>query len=319
MSWYFVTLIFITSCLALSWLSSKLIVSLVEIARYLRWREFIIAFFLMAFATSLPDLLVGLNAAFQDKSSLALGSILGGNLVDLTLALALGVFFTKKGIEAESAMVQKSALFTTIIAILPIFLMLDGNLNRIDGLILIASFFIYALWIFSRSDHFKKHYHQNNGTSFQLKHFLTHLGKIIVLFILLTIASQGVVASADFFSIELGISIGLVGMLIVGLGNTFSDIYLSILSARKNENWMILGEIMGSVIICATLVLGIVILVRPFEVIDLSNFITARFFLVLAALLSLLVIKTGHKITKKEGVVLLFIYIFFLITEVMIK
>src|SRR3989344_8952817 len=137
MPWYFSIFLFIASCTLLSWLSSRLVKSLVQIAKYLHWKEFIIAFFVMAFAASLPNLFTDLNAALQGKPELALGDIIGGNLVDLTLVLAIGIFFSKRGLSSESSMVQTSAIFTTIIAVLPLFLIFDGNLGRMDGLVLI--------------------------------------------------------------------------------------------------------------------------------------------------------------------------------------
>ena len=284
------------------------------------WREFIIAFFVMAVAASLPDLFICINAVIQGKPALALGDILGGNLVDLTLVLAIAVFFSKRGLETGSAMVQKSAIFTAIIAVLPLLLILDSRLDRIDGVILIVTFFLYSWWLFSKSEHFKKRYKSvKHGVTAGFKGFLFNLVKIIILLILLLVASQAVVASAEFFSTSLNISLALVGILIVGLGNAFPDMYFSIVSARRDENWLVLGDIMGSVIICATLVLGTVALIAPFEILDFAPFATARMVLILAALLSLIFIKTGKKVTYKEGLVLLLLYIAFLIIEVFMK
>ena len=82
---------------------------------------------------------------------------------------------------------------------------------------------------------------------------------------------------------------------------------------------MVVGELMGSVVICATLVLGFVALVYPFEIKDFSAYIGARTFMLLAVIISLVFIKTGKKITKKEGLFLLFIYIAFLVFEVFVN
>ena len=86
--------------------------------------------------------------------------------------------------------------------------------------------------------------------------------------------------------------------------------------ARKEKNWMVLGDMMASVIVPATLVLGIVALVAPFQIKDFSPFLIARIFMLIACLFYLLVIISGKKITKKEGLLLLFIYIAFLLTEI---
>lgn len=319
MAWYFIVFMFAFSCFLLSWLSSRLIKSLVHIAKYLHWREFIIAFFVMAFAVSLPNLFVDVNAVLQNKPELAFGDIIGGNLVDLTLVLAIAAFFSRKGLMADSKVVQRSAIFTTIIAVLPLILVFDNHLGRIDGIILISSFLFYSWWIFSKKERFNKAYKGNSrGPIKSFKSFLINLAKIIVLLILLLLSSQAVIISSQFFSEKLGISLALVGILIVGLGNAFPEIYFSVISAKREENWLVLGDLMGSVIICATLVLGIIALTMPFEIKDLSPFLTARIFLILAIIFSLIFIRTGKKITKKEGLFLLSIYIIFLMFEIFI-
>src|SRR3989344_2046721 len=273
MPWYFFVIIFIFSCIVLSWLSSRLVTSLILIAKYLRWKEFIIAFFVMAFAASLPNLFVDLSAVFEGIPELALGDIIGGNLIDLTLVLAIAVFFSRRGISAQSQMVQKSAVFTTIIAILPLALIFDSDLSRIDGAILIVSFLIYSFWLFSKKERFNKTYSASFETPASgFKIFLIHILKIIILLLLLLAASQAVVSSAQFFSEKLGISVALVGILIVALGNCFPEAYFSIISARKEQNWLVLGDLMGSVIISSTLVLGIIALIAQFKVADISPF-----------------------------------------------
>lgn len=327
MEWYFVVFIFLSSCILLSWLSSSLVKSLVQIAKYLQWREFIIAFFVMAFAVSLPDLFCDLNAVFQGKPELALGDIIGGNLVDLTLVLAIAVFFSRKGLMAKSQMVQTSAVFTTGIAVLPLLLILDGTLDRIDGFILIGAFVVYCWWLFSKKEHFQDSHEQkqekinhNNGELVKsFRHFLFNIIKMVVLLILLLISSSSVVWSAQFFADKLEISLSLVGVLIVGFGNAIPEMYFSVISARKDKNWLVLGDLMGSVIVCATLVLGIVALVNPFRITDFSPFLNARIFLIVAAVLSLIFIKSGKQITRREGLFLLMVYIVFLLVEVFTK
>ena len=319
MEWYLVVAIFIISCFVLSWLSSRVIKDLVSVAKYLNWREFIIAFFVMSVATSLPNLFTDFNAALQGKPELAFGDLIGGNLVDLTFVLAIATFFSKKGLSSESGMVQKSAIFTTIIAVLPLLLIFDGNLSRTDGLVLIGAFALYSWWIFSERDHFKKRYSSPKTAVAGFGGFVKSLLKILVLLTLLLGASFAVVGSAQFFADKLGISLALVGVLILGLGNSFPETYFAVVSARKDQNWLVLGDMMGSVIVCTTLVLGLIATILPFEIHDFSPFIIARAFLIIAAVFSLIFIRSGRRITKREGLFLLFLYISFLMFEVFLK
>lgn len=311
--------LFLLSCLVLAFLSSRIIRSLDKIARYLGWREFVIAFFVIAIAGNLPNLFVDFNAALQGKPEITLGDIIGGNLVDLTIILAISTFFSRKGLSAKSEMVQKTAMFTSAIAILPLLLIWDGKMDRMDGIILIFAFLFYAWWLFAEEGRFRKVYREKNSHHMTPTGFTWAIVEVILLVILLLVSSQAVVWSAQFFATSLGVSLSLVGIIIVALGNSFPETYFSIVSARKEENWMVLGDLMGSVISCATLVLGIIVVIVPFEIKDLSLFLAARTFLIIAAAFSLLFIITNKKISKKEGLFLLFIYIAFLITQIFIK
>ncbi|MBI2050139.1 MAG: sodium:calcium antiporter [Candidatus Staskawiczbacteria bacterium] len=314
---FFYIIAFLISIFILVWLSSRLIKALVSFARYLGWREFIVAFFVMAVVGSLPNLFVGIGAALRGFPQLSFGEILGGNLVDLTLVMALAILMSKGPISTESKMVQQSAIFTAVITILPLFLILDGKLDRIDGLVLIFAFFVYAFWIFSKGDRFRKVYTSNRQQPIEgFSKFLKDLIKIIIFLSILLATSQIIINSAQYFSNKLGISLSLVGLLIVGLGNCFPEAYFSIVSAKKGEGYMILGDLMGSVISCATLVLGIVVLIAPFSVSDFSPFLIARIFLIIALALFLITIRTSKEITKKEAIILLFIYIAFLLAEI---
>lgn len=313
--------IFIFSCFILSWLSSKLITTLTEIAKYLRWREFIIAFFVMGFAASLPNLFVDLNAAFRGMQQISFGDIMGGNLIDLSLAMAIAVLFSRRSISTESRMVQSSAILTTIIAVLPWILILrTGGLDRIDGVILILAFFGYSFWLFSKDSRFKKVYSDKKVKNIGKKSvFIWEVIKIIIILVVLLGASYAVVYTAQYFARTFDVSLAMVGVLIVALGNCFPETYFAIISAKKEENWMVLGDMMASVIVCATLVLGVVALLAPFQIKDFSPFFIARIFMVVSCVFYLLFVASGKKITKKEGLYLLLIYIVFLITEVFIR
>ena len=314
--------IFISACLALSWLSKSLIRTLVQIAKFLRWREFIVGFFVMAVATSLPNLFVDVNAALRGIPQLAFGDVLGGNFVDLTLVLGLAVLFSKKPIPAESKMVQQSALFTAVIAVLPLFLIFDGNITRLDGAILLLAFVFYSWWIFSKEERFKKVYPKSQklrSNAWEITLFIKNIIKLVLLLALLLAASQVIIDTANFFTLAFGTSLAMVGILIIGLGNCFPEVYFSIVSAREGRSWMILGDLMGSVIMCSTLILGIIALIKPFEIVDFSPVFIVRIFTVAAAIFSIFIIRTGKKITKKEGLFLIFLYILFLFTEILLK
>jgi cation:H+ antiporter len=312
-------LIFLICCGLLYFSGEWVIGGLMRIARFFALKEFVVAFFIMAFAASLPNLFVGILSALNKIPELSFGDIVGGNVVDLTLAIGLAGFFARAGLSAESRTVQTTSIFTIIAAILPLALILDRYLSRIDGILLLILFVIYNWWLFSKKERFAKIYNHEVAALKEVKAFFKDLGKAIIGTVLLIIAAYGIVKSAGFFAFSLGASLGLIGVLIVGVGNALPETYFAVVSAKKGETWMILGDLMGAVIVAATLVLGIVALICPIRITDFSPFAVGRFFLIISALFFFLFVRTGRKITKSEAVLLFLLYVAFFITEIIVK
>ena len=314
----FYVLIFLACCVLLYFSGEWVVGGLMRMARFLGWREFVVAFFVMAFAASLPNLFIGITSALHKIPQLSFGDVAGNNLVALTIAIALAVLISKKELPAESRTVQTTSIFTIIAALLPLLLILDGKLSRIDGILLIAFFIFYLFWLFSKRERFTKIYDTHKIPIIkEFKLFLKDLGKLILGIMLLIIAAQGIVASAQFFAKSFDITLVLIGVLITGLGSALPEIYFAVASAKRGETWMILGDLMGAVIVPATLVLGIVALIHPIEISDFSPLAIARFFLIISALFFLFFVRTDCKITKKEALFLLSIYLIFVLVEIL--
>lgn len=307
--------IFILSFFILALASRRLVASLTKLAKFLGWKEFVVAFFTMALAGIMPNLSVGISSALHKIPQFSLADIIGNNIVDLTLAMALAVLISKRGLKLASRTVQGSAVFTLLIALLPLILMLDKELSRIDGFLLILAFLFYSFWLFGRKDRFSKIY--NKAKPMGLKEIFSNLFIILGSVIMLLLAAEGIVRSVTYFSSSLDLPLIFIGIFIVGLGNALPEIFFSVQAAKKGKGWMIAGNLMGSVIFLTTLVLGIVVLISPIKLTDFSPFVIGRFFLILAAVFFLFFIRTGKRITKKEAIFLLLIYILFIIAEVL--
>jgi len=127
------------------------------------------------------------------------------------------------------------------------------------------------------------------------------------------------VRSTSFLTESLNLSVPLIGILIVGLGNALPEGYFAIVSARSGRTWMILGNLMGAIVVPATLVLGIVALICPIKISDCLPFAIGRFFLIFSAIFFLFFVRTDRKITRKEAIFLLSIYIIFIIVELLTR
>ncbi len=306
---------FIGSCILLFWAGNILVKALMGVAHFLKWKEFTVSLFVMATAASIPNLFIGISSAIHQTPQLSFGDVIGGNIVDLTLGVGIATLIAK-GLPTAGRTVQTSSIFTMVVAILPLLLILDGRLGRIDGIILISFFLFYIFWLFSKRKSFRKSY-QEKGNSIirRFKIFLKDVGRVILGTVVLLLAAEGVVRSASFFAQSLKLPLSLVGVLIVGVGNTLPEIYFAGASAKSGRTWMILGDLMGSVIVPSSLVLGTVALLCPIEIGDFCSFLPARFFLIVSAIFFFFFARTGQRITKREALFLFLIYILFLFVQ----
>ncbi len=313
-------LFFIFCCIALYYAGNLVLESLSVLGKFFHWKEFIVAFFIMALAATLPNLFLAIAAVIDGVPELSLGDVIGGNVFDMTVAIALAVFFSKNGIDAKDKTIQTSLLFTFAAAVLPLILLLDNKISRFDGILLLLLFLGYIYWLLSKKKRFKLMYSQHPIDDSGKKNSIgENILKTVVGITVLLIIAQIIVNLASSFSKQFNIALPLVGILLVGLGNCLPETYFCIAAARANKTNMILGDIMGAVILPGTLVLGLVALISPFSVSNPSMFGAARYFLLIAALLFFICTKTDKKITKREGILLLMVYFVFLLTEIFAK
>ncbi|MFH1575414.1 MAG: sodium:calcium antiporter [Candidatus Nealsonbacteria bacterium] len=305
---------FILLALAAKWL----IDALSRIGIYLKLKEFVLAFFVIGIGATIPNLIIGIVSAVNKIPELSFGDVVGANILDLSIVVGLAALLSRGGLSADSRTVQGSSVFIMVFALLPLFLIFDGTLSRMDGIILLLGFAVYTVWLFSKKDRFTKVY-ENHQRKFTSREIIKDVSFILVGLVLLFIGGQGVVQSAMFFYETFNLPLGMIGIFVVAVGTCMPEIFFSLQAARKGQDWMILGNLMGNVATTATFVLGIVALITPIKIVDFSPFVIARIFLVIAVLSFFLLTKTGRKITKKEGLVLIGIYVAFLITEILTK
>lgn len=310
-------IIFIISAFGI-YLSGELVVNnIIRFSHYIGISVFIISFFLMGVSSALPNLFVGTGAAFRKIPELSLGDVFGNDFINLTIVISLAILFSiKKKIQIQNIFIKQSVIFMILAASAPLLLAADGILSRYDGLFLLILFMFYVWWSFSRqNDSFGTYYPSDHKPlRLVLKEWSAYKSilKIVFGIIILFLSAQGIIYAAKTFALSLNLPLIVIGILIVGFGNSLPETYFAISSARKGETDLIFGNMVGSVIAPATLVLGIVSLIHPIEI---QNFL----FLEINRLLYLLVILTllWFLLKKKElniysAILLISIYILFL-------
>lgn len=307
-------LLFLVSGLVLVFSAAFLVKSLSKIASFLRIQEFTAGFIIMAVATSLPELFVGIVAALEKNTALALGNIIGSNIIDLTLIAGIGILLVK-GYKIKTKETKKDAFFMVGFAFLPIALMfLDKQISRFDGVLLLVAFSFYAFRMLKRRKYYPKLY-KNKTTRTQIV-FNTFL--FIFSLVTLFLSARYMVTYGAALSLDLALPPILVGLFLIAFATSLPELVFETTAILKGHSEMALGDLIGSVIVNSSLVLGITALISPIS----ANFflaLSSGIFMILVCFIFATFVESGDKLYWKEGIALILLYIFFIILEFFIK
>lgn len=276
------------------------------LAETYRLNKYTVGFIVVAIIAILPETFISINASLSGIPSFGLGLLLGSNIADLTLIFALIVFIAGRSIKIESKIIKNHVVYPFIL-LLPIILGANGNFSRLEGvaLILVGVIFYYLAL--------------RNGVDESLpyrekKDRIKNTSMLIFSMAILLVGSYFIVESATFFANYLGINPVLIGMLVVGLGTTMPEFLFSLKSVKQKKDSLAVGDILGTVLADATIVLGILALISPFSFSPKIIYITGAF-MVTASFLLFYFMKSGKMITKKEAHFLLFFWVVFVLVE----
>lgn len=289
--------------------SVLLIKSLTNLAGYFRLPNFSVAFLFMATVTSFPEMFVGISAALENAPTLALGNVLGANIILLTLVFGV-VLIVGQGVHSHSVIARKDALYMFLSSLAPGFLLIDGILSRGDAVVLLIFYGLYVMRLLEQ----KSAFHETIEKVTK-RQWLESIAVFVVGTLLLFFASQVLVFAAKNIAATLDLAIGLVGLFLVALGTSTPELVFSIRTARKEHDALLFGDLIGSVVTNSTLVLAVTSFIRPIIIPDVSLYIVPGIFLATVLVLFEVIVRQNKQLGTLEGVVLVFIYILFVLTE----
>lgn len=270
-----------------------------------------IGFIVIAFISILPETFISINSAIENSPEFGLGTLLGSNVADLTLIFGILIIYAKRGIKIKSRILKNVELYPFFL-LLPIILGLNGYYSRAEGLVLIISGIIFYYLIFKKNVDTSNIPPNTNDK--KIKNFLF----LIFAMSLLLIGSHFTVTSATELALSLKIAPILIGMLIVGLGTTMPEFFFSLKALRKKEDDLAIGDILGSVLADATIVIGILAVIDPFYFPVKIIYVTGAFMIIFSIIL-IRFMQTGRVLSKKEGYLLLLFWVIYAIVEFIVN
>lgn len=273
-----------------------------------RLSKYVVGFIIVAVISILPETLIALSAALEGIPSFGLGTLFGSNIADLTLIFAIIVFFANRGLKVENKILKNHWVYPFLL-LLPLILGLDGYFSRLEGAALIVIGLIFYFVALKNGVDNSLPFHNGIG---RYKHFLKLLFSVAILLI----GSHFTVTSATSIANYFGVNPILIGMFIVGLGTTMPELFFSIKCVRKKDDSLAIGDLLGTVLADATLVVGILALISPFAFPIKIIYITGAF-MVLASFLLFSFMRSGRNISKKEAMFLFIFWLIFVLVELL--
>ena len=272
--------------------------------------KFVIGMTVVSFATSLPELIVSINAALNNSPSIAINNVVGSNIANIGLVLALIALLSNISVNEKSFRRDWSWMFFLSI-MLWLFIITDNELNGFEGFLLITFLVNFVYNVLKKSDSVEL----LNDVDDKLK--LTSNFKILIwLFIsslTLYFGAEFLVDGAVKFANQINISEAVISVSIVAIGTSIPELAASLVAIAKNEKGISVGNLIGSNIFNIGSVLGITAIIKDIpiaeEIIE-RDIIWMMVFTVLIMVLAVLPEK--NKISKYKGLIMLLGYFVFI-------
>src|SRR3989344_593702 len=298
------------------------VVALRRISRQTKTGVFALSAFILAIGTSLPELFVAITSSLENTPSLSLGNVLGANIANISLVVGFSSLIAGKVI-VHGSFLKRDVYIALFAGLLPILLIIDGTLSRVDGLILLASYGAYATSLFRTRFLEIAEEHKKERFFYRFMRQFNHmdsartkeLGRLFVGIALLLISADVIVRVARQLAQEANIPFFLVGLIVLSIGTTLPEIAFSFRSLKDHEPTMFFGNILGSIIAHSTLVIGVAALITPIKVVAVEAYIEAAIAFILVFFVFWNLIRSKFRLDRWESFILLVLYIIFIVVE----
>ncbi|NND86565.1 MAG: calcium/sodium antiporter [Nitrosopumilus sp.] len=281
----------------------------INISNRLKISQLVIGLTVVAFGTSTPELAVSISSAFQGFSDVALGNVVGSNIVNIGVILGISAVITP--IAVSKSTIRKEIPIMIGAALLLSAIIFDGKIDFIDGIILIAGIIGFLIFSYKSS---KKESDIETVKSQQVtqKRFLTKSLILVAIGLgLLTAGAFLTVDNAVVIAKSVGISELVIGLTLVAIGTSLPELITSVIAARKGHSDLSIGNIVGSNIFNIFAIIGIasvIVGIQVNEKIILDVIVMIAFSAILIPIM-----RSGFKVSRKEGLFLLVGYITYVI------
>ncbi len=280
------------------------------LAKRMNVPSIVIGLTIVAFGTSAPELSVNLVAAIQHDTDIALGNVVGSNILNILLILGISALFSPLAVKSNTTWIEIPLALLAALVVLATAndRLLDGApgsvISRADGIVLLFFFIIFLVYNFQLI-------RNNKGEDdLEVKDYSKAKSAVYILLGLALLVAGGriMVESAVNIARQWGISERLIALTIVSVGTSLPELATSVVAAVKKNTDIAIGNVVGSNIFNIFFILGLSAVVYPLPIQNASQFDILVNILANTLLFLFIFIGRGRRIVQWEGVLFLLLY-----------
>jgi cation:H+ antiporter len=293
----------------LIWSADRFVDGASSTAGHLGMSPMLIGLTIVAFGTSAPEMLVSTVAALDNAPGLAIGNAIGSNIANIALVLGATALVSPLPIRGNLVRVELPIL--TIATIGAGIILLDYYLDIIDSVILLFGL-VVCLYLFKR---YQQEHPEDQVEPLANMSLKAGIMWLVIGLIVLALGSRILVGGAVYIATNLGVSEMIIGLTIIAIGTSLPELAASVMSARKGQHGIALGNIIGSNIFNLLGVMAIPALINP--VVIEADSLWRDYGLMLALTLFIFAIgfkaRDGGTISRFAGSLLLLVYVMYML------
>ncbi|MBQ3557073.1 MAG: calcium/sodium antiporter [Oscillospiraceae bacterium] len=263
--------------------------------------QLVIGLTIVAMGTSAPEAAVSITAALKGTADIAIGNVVGSNIMNVLIILGLAAAITPIAV-AKSTVRYEIPFMLVITLLLMGFGHMGGSVNLWEGIVLwvlFISYLLYMLWLAKTG--------QAESEEIEVKGSLWKMLLLVIVGLVLIVwGSDVTVDAATRLAKAFGVSDRFIGLTIVALGTSLPELFTSVMAARKGKADIAIGNIVGSNIFNILFVIGSSALIIP--VTFVSSFVIDCLVSVAAGVLLWLFVFRRQKLTRAGGITMLACY-----------
>ena len=299
----------IVGLVVLSLAADQFVRGAARLAVVLRMAPIVVGAVVVGFGTSAPEMLVSGVAAANGRLDIGVGNIIGSNVANISLVLGAASFVAV--VPVSSSVVRRDAV-VSVAAVAIFALLVQGDLNRLEGLLLLVALGAWFVLVLRGA--------RTTDTGADMDDLSELVGEdppALGIETLRTVVSLALVAGSAYVLVEgaervadaLNLSGGFVGYTMVAVGTSAPELVTAVAAARQRETELLVGNLLGSNVFNSLAVGGVISLVGPGPVGDVTLQTRGSVMMVVICAVSWVAMAIGHRVSRIDGIVLLGLWV----------